>query len=122
MLTERTLWLGATTVTIGLLLLMIFQPRPERRDRPTSRFDEPDSGAMAVAPPCNSPPSRRLTSVHSIVVDPDDPRRLSLTTDLGVIVSSDGGQTWMSAETEVGPAVTKASRHASVIGNGVSGS
>jgi hypothetical protein len=44
--------------------------------------------------------------VHSIVVDPDDRQRLYLGTDLGVILSLDGGQTWMSEETGFGPAVT----------------
>ena len=44
--------------------------------------------------------------VHSIVVDPDDQQRLYLGTDLGVMVSIDGGQTWMTEETGFGPAVT----------------
>ena len=44
--------------------------------------------------------------VHSIVVDPDDRQRLYLGTDLGVMLSLDGGQTWMSEETGFGPAVT----------------
>jgi len=44
--------------------------------------------------------------VHSIVVDPDDAQRLYLGTDLGVMVSIDGGNTWMSEETGFGPAVT----------------
>jgi hypothetical protein len=44
--------------------------------------------------------------VHSLVVDPDDSQRLYLGTDLGVIVSIDGGRTWMSEETGFGPAVT----------------
>jgi hypothetical protein len=44
--------------------------------------------------------------VHSLVVDPDDRQRLYLGTDLGVIVSIDGGQTWMTEETGFGPAVT----------------
>ena len=44
--------------------------------------------------------------VHSIVVDPDDPQRLYLGTDLGVMVSIDGGRTWMTEETGFGPAVT----------------
>jgi hypothetical protein len=44
--------------------------------------------------------------VHSIVVDPDDRQRLYLGTDLGVMVSIDGGQTWMTEETGFGPAVT----------------
>jgi hypothetical protein len=44
--------------------------------------------------------------VHSIVVDPDDRLRLYLGTDLGVMVSIDGGQTWMAEETGFGPAVT----------------
>ena len=34
--------------------------------------------------------------VHSIVVDPDDSQRLYLGTDLGVMVSIDGGRTWMA--------------------------
>ena len=54
MLTERRLWLGATTMTVGILLLLMLQPPPERRDRET----------------------------------------IYLGTDLGVIVSIDGGQTW----------------------------
>jgi hypothetical protein len=44
--------------------------------------------------------------VHSIVVDPDDSQRLYLGTDLGVMVSVDGGRTWMTEETGFGPAVT----------------
>jgi photosystem II stability/assembly factor-like uncharacterized protein len=44
--------------------------------------------------------------VHSIVVDPDDRQRLYLGTDLGVMVSINGGQTWMTEETGFGPAVT----------------
>jgi hypothetical protein len=44
--------------------------------------------------------------VHSVVVDPDDRLRLYLGTDLGVMVSIDGGQTWMTEETGFGPAVT----------------
>jgi hypothetical protein len=44
--------------------------------------------------------------VHSIVVDPNDRQRLYLGTDLGVMVSIDGGQTWMTEETGFGPAVT----------------
>jgi hypothetical protein len=43
---------------------------------------------------------------HSIVVDPDDPQRLYLGTDLGVMVSIDGGATWLAEETGFGPAVT----------------
>src|SRR6478672_6364698 len=42
----------------------------------------------------------------SIVVDPNDRQRLYLGTDLGVMVSIDGGQTWMTEETGFGPAVT----------------
>lgn len=44
--------------------------------------------------------------VHAIAVDPDDQQRLYLGTDLGVMVSVDGGDTWMSEETGFGPAVT----------------
>jgi hypothetical protein len=44
--------------------------------------------------------------VHSIVTDPDDPLRLYLGTDLGVMVSIDGGRSWMREETGFGPAVT----------------
>ena len=68
----RFLWLGATTVAIGALL-MLMALHPERRSGPTRLPDIP---------------------VHSIVVDPDDPQRLYLGTDLGVMVSIDGGRTW----------------------------
>lgn len=44
--------------------------------------------------------------VHSLVVDPDDSQRIYLGTDLGVLVSVDGGRSWMSEETGFGPAVT----------------
>ena len=44
--------------------------------------------------------------VHSMVVDPDDSLRLYLGTDLGVVVSIDGGRTWLREETGFGPAVT----------------
>jgi hypothetical protein len=44
--------------------------------------------------------------VHSIVVDPDDSQRLYIGTDLGVMVSIEGGRTWMTEETGFGPAVT----------------
>jgi len=44
--------------------------------------------------------------VHSLVVDLDDSKRLYLGTDLGVIVSVDGGRSWMIEETGFGPAVT----------------
>jgi photosystem II stability/assembly factor-like uncharacterized protein len=47
MLTERTLWLGATTLAIGILLLMLLQTRPERRHRTTPRFDEPGAAARS---------------------------------------------------------------------------
>src|SRR3954464_13466151 len=39
-------------------------------------------------------------------LDPDDQQRLYLGTDLGVMVSIDGGHTWMTEETGFGPAVT----------------
>jgi photosystem II stability/assembly factor-like uncharacterized protein len=44
--------------------------------------------------------------VHSIAIDPDDPQRLYLGTDLGVLVSIDRGRTWQAEETGFGPAVT----------------
>jgi len=44
--------------------------------------------------------------VHSLAVDPDDSQPLYLGTDLGVMVSLDGGRTWMTEETGFGPAVT----------------
>jgi photosystem II stability/assembly factor-like uncharacterized protein len=44
--------------------------------------------------------------VHSIVIDPDDPQRLYVGTDIGVMVSVDAGRTWMTEETGFGPAVT----------------
>jgi hypothetical protein len=45
--------------------------------------------------------------VHSLVVDPDDSARLYLGTDIGVLVSVDGGQRWMIEETGYGPVVTE---------------
>ena len=56
MLTERNLWVGATTMAIGILLLMLLQLPAERRGRPTPRFDEPGAAArgdMACRPPGN---------------------------------------------------------------------
>ena len=57
MLNERNLWLGATTAVVCILLILIFQAPPERRERATPAY----------------------------------------LTDLGVIVSTDGGQTWRVA-------------------------
>ena len=48
MLTERNLWLGATMVAIGILLLMMLQARQERRDTKTPRFDERASILISV--------------------------------------------------------------------------
>ena len=45
--------------------------------------------------------------VHRVVVDPDDGARLYLGTDIGVMVSVDGGQRWMIEETGYGPVVTE---------------
>jgi photosystem II stability/assembly factor-like uncharacterized protein len=45
--------------------------------------------------------------VHSVVVDPDDPARVYLGTDVGVLVSIDGGARWMTEETGYGAAVTE---------------
>src|SRR5688500_18835396 len=42
----RILWLGATTVAIGSLLITL-QTRPERRDTTTPRFDEPGAAAQS---------------------------------------------------------------------------
>lgn len=76
-MTERTLWLGATTVVIGILLLLMFvTPRSLDGSSPASLAD---------------------ITVHSIVVDPADRQRLYLITDLGLILSIDGGHTWRVA-------------------------
>jgi photosystem II stability/assembly factor-like uncharacterized protein len=45
--------------------------------------------------------------VHSIVVDPTNPRRLYLGTDLGVMTSIDGGGTWARENTGFANAVTE---------------
>jgi hypothetical protein len=45
--------------------------------------------------------------VHAIVVDPDDPQRLYLGTDIGVLVSIEGGNRWLVEETGFGPTVTE---------------
>lgn len=65
-----------------------------------------DYGATWTALPGSGAGTLPDIPVHSIVVDPDDAQRLYLGTDLGVIVSIDGGRTWMSEETGFGPAVT----------------
>src|SRR5918992_3621967 len=46
MRTTRTLWLGATTVAIGGLLITLQTP-PERRDTTTPRFDDPGAAAQS---------------------------------------------------------------------------
>jgi hypothetical protein len=45
--------------------------------------------------------------VHSIVVDPDNPHRLYLGTDLGVFTTPDRGNTWMVENTGFANAVTE---------------
>ena len=69
-------------------------------------FRSIDSGATWQSLDGSGPAGLPDIPVHSIVVDPDDRQRLYLGTDLGVIVSIDGGQTWMTEETGFGPAVT----------------
>ena len=76
-MTERTLWLGATTTVIGILLLMMFVTPPS--------LDGPGPTGLAEI------------KIRSIVVDPNDRHRLYLVTDLGVILSSYGGHTWRVA-------------------------
>ncbi|MBI2398161.1 MAG: hypothetical protein HYV17_10215 [Xanthomonadales bacterium] len=45
--------------------------------------------------------------VHSIAIDPADPRRLYLGTDIGVFVSLDGGQHWAAEFTGFASAITE---------------
>jgi len=45
--------------------------------------------------------------VHSIVVDPENPGRLFLGTDLGVMTSNNGGRTWSAENTGFANAVTE---------------
>jgi ligand-binding sensor domain-containing protein len=45
--------------------------------------------------------------VHSIVVDPDNTRRLYVGTDLGVMTSTNGGLTWATENTGFANAVTE---------------
>jgi hypothetical protein len=45
--------------------------------------------------------------VHSIVINPGDTAQLFVGTDLGVFVSSDGGQTWMVENTGFANVVTE---------------
>jgi hypothetical protein len=78
MLTERTLWRGATAATIAILVGMILLSRGGQN------LDGSASAAVTDIP------------VHSIVVD--DRQRLYLRTHVGVIVSVDGGHTWTTAE------------------------
>jgi hypothetical protein len=65
-----------------------------------------DHGASWQALPGTGAGTLPDIPIHSIVVDPDDSQRLYLGSDLGVIVSVDGGRSWMSEETGFGPAVT----------------
>jgi photosystem II stability/assembly factor-like uncharacterized protein len=69
-------------------------------------FRSLDNGATWHSVDGSGPDGLPDIPVHSIVVDPDDRQRLYLGTDLGVMVSTDGGGTWMSEETGFGPAVT----------------
>ena len=69
-------------------------------------FRSIDNGATWQSLDGSGPTGLPDIPAHSIVVDPDDRQRLYLGTDLGVIVSVDGGQTWMTEETGFGPAVT----------------
>ena len=69
-------------------------------------FRSIDGGASWQSLDGSDPTGLPDIPVHSIVVDPDDRQRLYLGTDLGVMVSIDGGQTWMREETGFGPAVT----------------
>ena len=67
MLTERTLWLGATSVAVAILLLLILKMPDQRPGRAMPRFALPD------------------IPVHSIV-EPDDRRRyVSLTGGEGFV-------------------------------------
>ena len=62
------------------------------------------------------PPATTRDNDHFVSTEPFDPgsaaqlspdqERLYLGTDLGVMVSLDAGQTWMTEETGFGPAVT----------------
>jgi hypothetical protein len=45
--------------------------------------------------------------VHVMIVDPVDPQRIYLGTDLGVFVSVSGGERWMVENTGFGPIVTE---------------
>jgi photosystem II stability/assembly factor-like uncharacterized protein len=69
-------------------------------------FRSLDNGATWHSLDGSGPDGLPDIPVHSIVVDPDDQQRLYLGSDLGVMVSIDGGDTWMSEETGFGPAVT----------------
>jgi hypothetical protein len=46
--------------------------------------------------------------VHTLLVDPDDPQRLVIGTDLGVFVTTNGGASWMPENGGFAPAVTEA--------------
>jgi hypothetical protein len=69
-------------------------------------FRSDDGGASWQSLDGSGPTGIPDIPVHSIVVDPDDRQRLYLGTDIGVMVSIDGGRTWMTEETGFGPAVT----------------
>jgi hypothetical protein len=69
-------------------------------------FRSIDGGASWQSLDGSGPTGLPDIPVHSVVVDPDDRLRLYLGTDFGVMVSIDGGRTWMTEETGFGPAVT----------------
>jgi hypothetical protein len=75
---ERNLWLGATTMAIGILLLMILQTWSERRDRATPRRDEPAAAARSDLAR-RQPTDGRLDMPESYEgCDPVDRRRLHM--------------------------------------------
>jgi hypothetical protein len=79
--TERTLWRGATTIAIGILLLMMLQTRAERRDAATPRFGTPrfdEPGSYLFIPP-SMPEGGRISAI-------------------AVFRSIDNGETWRSLD------------------------
>jgi hypothetical protein len=79
----RFLWLGATTAVIGVLVMLIALQTPAARSDLAPR--QPVDGRLNM-PQCSE-------------AAPHDQQRLHLGTDLGVMVSIDGGNTWMTEET-----------------------